>query len=1347
MSCSNAYRTLIAVTILICLFNISEAQSNFWQQTNGPYGGTVKCFTVSGTSLFAGTDGGVFLSTNNGTIWTSVGLTNTIVRDLAVSGMNLFAGTWGGGVFLSTNNGTIWTAVNTGLTNTSVVSLAISSNGVGGTNLFAGTSGGVFLSSNNGSSWTAVNTGLTNTFVCDLAVSGTNLFAGTYSGGIFLSTNNGTSWTAVNTGLTDSYDRYVRALAVSGTNIFAGTFTGVFLSTNNGTSWTAVNTGLTNTSVNTLAVSGTNILAGINGGVFLSTDNGTSWTATITGLTNAYVRALAVSGTNLFAGTDGGVFLSTNNSISWIAASTGLTNAYVNALGVSSTNLFAGTSGNGVFLSTNNGTSWTAVNTGLTNTAVYALAFSPNGAGGMNIFAGTIDGVFLSANYGTSWTAASIGLTNTFVNALSASGTNIFAGTFGGGVFLSTNNGTSWTAVGLTNTIVHALAVSGTNLFAGTSGGVFLSTNNGTNWAVVNTGLTDSYNRYVRALAVSGTNIFAGINGGNVVRGTVTNDSSSVPQNLEAVALSDRAALRWKKSSVPSIFRYRIYRSNPLALVDSTQGGSDTLNIIIGLSGGTTYSFRVCAVDSSNNESGLSNEVTIIPSPGRSLGDVSHDGTISAFDASLTLQHAASIAVLTNLEDILVGDVTANSQLSAYDASQTLRFAAGLITNFPTNVPSPSATSVSLPALTSQIGDTIQVPITVGDLTGKDITSYQFDVEYDTTSVKITGISSSSTLSSGISMLLCNLDSPRRIRVAGAGVAALAGSGTLLNLSAQAVKSGTSILRFLTFQFNEGKNTTNSSNGSIDVTIPTPPGSWTFRSNTGKTANVAIPNAINPTIGATHALRTGDAVGVFFSRNDSLICAGSSLWQEGQNIAITAWGDNDQTTMKDGFNEGELICFKIWDGRAGKEYFAKVAYQSGPGVNYQTNGIYALSSLVGFTNVAHSIVLPQGWNMISSFVTPKDSTLDSLYAKIKSRIVIMKNGPGQVFWPTFTINTIGKWKSYHGYQLYMNSRDTVTITGDEINPQQYPMSLPQGWNMISYLRNSPMRSDSALSTISSKLVIAKNGAGQVYWPAFSINTIGSMKPGQGYQMYLSSVGTLTYPANAALAPPTLLTKTVLTENSSTIPEPTKYRVEYSNTGSSAILIIEGSGVKEEEEIGVWTQKKKLVGSGVVTNGKALVTVWGDDEMTEEVKEGVGEGETLVLTAWSGKERTLKIGTLVNGLTNTSEVKVLQYNKDRVWIARIEEEVGAIPREFVLDQNFPNPFNPSTTIGYGLPKDAKVTLEIYDVLGRRVTTLVNSEQKAGYYSVQFQNRALVSGIYFYTIVAGEFKSTKKFALIK
>ncbi len=97
-------KTIFQFLLLMFAISLIAMKTLFaqWVQTNGPYGGNVGCFAVSGTNLFAGTDySGVFLSTNNGTSWTEVnsGLTNTYVRALAVSGTNLFAGTPGGGVW------------------------------------------------------------------------------------------------------------------------------------------------------------------------------------------------------------------------------------------------------------------------------------------------------------------------------------------------------------------------------------------------------------------------------------------------------------------------------------------------------------------------------------------------------------------------------------------------------------------------------------------------------------------------------------------------------------------------------------------------------------------------------------------------------------------------------------------------------------------------------------------------------------------------------------------------------------------------------------------------------------------------------------------------------------------------------------------------------------------------------------------------------------------------------------------------------------------------------------------------------------------------------------------------
>ena len=93
-----------------------------------------------------------------------------------------------------------------------------------------------------------------------------------------------------------------------------------------------------------------------------------------------------------------------------------------------------------------------------------------------------------------------------------------------------------------------------------------------------------------------------------------------------------------------------------------------------------------------------------------------------------------------------------------------------------------------------------------------------------------------------------------------------------------------------------------------------------------------------------------------------------------------------------------------------------------------------------------------------------------------------------------------------------------------------------------------------------------------------------------------------------------------------------------------------------------------------------------------------------------------------------------------------------PLQFVLYQNYPNPFNLVTTLRYNLPEDAMVNLTIYDMMGRQVSTLVSSQQSAGYKSVQWNATndagSLVSaGLYLYMIQAGDFKQTKKMILLK
>jgi type IV secretory pathway VirB2 component (pilin) len=283
----------ILAIILTCLMNIANAQ---WQH------GAVWAIAASGDNIFAGTASkGVFLSSDNGSTWAArnSGLSNTIVNAITVYRGNIFAGT-NGGIFLSSNNDTSWT--DSGLKNVIVMAIAACDS-----NIFAGTGGsGVFYSSDSGKSWTSINNGLTNLNIATLTLNGDSIYTGTFDGGVFYSSNKGGNWS--NIGLKTNS---VFAIALIGNQIFAGTYNhGVYMSANNGVSWTKLNNSFSNLTVNCFAFSGSILFAGSYGkGVYYTLNNGIDWQPIKAGSANLDGHCLATSGNNICIGTEGGAFV------------------------------------------------------------------------------------------------------------------------------------------------------------------------------------------------------------------------------------------------------------------------------------------------------------------------------------------------------------------------------------------------------------------------------------------------------------------------------------------------------------------------------------------------------------------------------------------------------------------------------------------------------------------------------------------------------------------------------------------------------------------------------------------------------------------------------------------------------------------------------------------------------------------------------------------------------------------------------------------------------------------------------------------------------------------------------
>lgn len=99
-----------------------------------------------------------------------------------------------------------------------------------------------------------------------------------------------------------------------------------------------------------------------------------------------------------------------------------------------------------------------------------------------------------------------------------------------------------------------------------------------------------------------------------------------------------------------------------------------------------------------------------------------------------------------------------------------------------------------------------------------------------------------------------------------------------------------------------------------------------------------------------------------------------------------------------------------------------------------------------------------------------------------------------------------------------------------------------------------------------------------------------------------------------------------------------------------------------------------------------------------------------------------------------------------WRKEINVEVST-PTTYELSQNYPNPFNPTTTIEFIIPKDEKVVIKIYDVLGREVKTLLNELREAGHHEVEFNAAQFASGMYIYRMTSGSYSQIKKMMLVK
>ncbi|MBN8545982.1 MAG: T9SS type A sorting domain-containing protein [Ignavibacteria bacterium] len=167
---------------------------------------------------------------------------------------------------------------------------------------------------------------------------------------------------------------------------------------------------------------------------------------------------------------------------------------------------------------------------------------------------------------------------------------------------------------------------------------------------------------------------------------------------------------------------------------------------------------------------------------------------------------------------------------------------------------------------------------------------------------------------------------------------------------------------------------------------------------------------------------------------------------------------------------------------------------------------------------------------------------------------------------------------------------------------------------------------------------------------------------------------------------------------------------------------------------MWTTASELNNNGFEIERKSGEGSWSKVAFVK------GNGTTTKISEYAYTDKGVKTGKYQYRL------KQIDFDGSFSYSYAVEVEVGT-PMTFELSQNFPNPFNPTTTISYRIPETSGVTLKIFDVTGTEVMTLVNQKQEAGSYTINFDATNFASGMYIYKIEAGKYSSVKKMMLMK
>jgi len=375
---------------------------------------------------------------------------------------------------------------------------------------------------------------------------------------------------------------------------------------------------------------------------------------------------------------------------------------------------------------------------------------------------------------------------------------------------------------------------------------------------------------------------------------------------------------------------------------------------------------------------------------------------------------------------------------------------------------------------------------------------------------------------------------------------------------------------------------------------------------------------------------------------------------------------------------------------------------------------------------ARTWTLQNGWNTVSLNINPGEHDIPQLVRTLvdAGQLQLMKDGLGRFYRPAQAFNNIPEYDPACGYLLFMSEAASLDILGRVIAADE-PISLPEGWSLISYYPRDPLDVRTAFGNLDGRLIIAKDARGKFYLPALDFSNMSELDAGNGYHVKVTEACEFSYPIIDRRASVALLDR-----------QPTHFTESKIGSESFSLLILTDNADTDWEATAISTSGD-IIGSGSFDEqGRCGISLWGREEDADVI--GLCDGESFNVRLWNGRE---EISAKLEPVTGE-----LKWSAGGFAVARVTGATD-LPLTFGLENAYPNPFNAQVKINYGLASDGDMKLSVVELSGRVIAVITQGHQSAGRHQAIWNAVDAPSGIYLIRLESEGSVQTLKAALIR